>query len=234
MAAVDDLRRLIDRAHRELEDWHDFFEHTKVVWRTFQIWVTAGHTLRAQNAVTHKEFTEADLTSLSQYYITFFLAPVVLQRLTAAFETYVFGVLEILLRKNPGCLDAKPISLGELLKKGSIEAVIDEAIQRKLNDLRFDRPSRWFEFLNTVERLGCPSEDEIASIAEMKATRDVIEHNNGFANAIYVEKAGRKGRFNEGEPIDVSDEYLRDCWRLLRNVCSKTGEAAIRVMTVKA
>src|SRR5947209_14370004 len=120
MAAVDDVRRLTDRTHRELDDWHDFFEHTKAVWRAFQIWVTAGNTLRAQNAVTGKEFTETDLTSLSQYYITVFLAPVVLQRMTAAFEVYLFGLLEMLLRRNPGGLDSKPITLCDLVKKGSI------------------------------------------------------------------------------------------------------------------
>jgi len=60
--------------------------------------------------------------------------------MTAAFEVFLFGLLEILLRRNLVCLDAKPISLGELVKKGSIQLVIDEAIQCKLNELRFDKP----------------------------------------------------------------------------------------------
>ncbi len=233
MAAVDEVRRLVDATHRELDDWLDFFEHTKAVWRAFQTWVAAGNTVRAENAVTGKAFTETDLTSLSQYYITVFLAPVVLQRLTAAFEAYLFGLLEVLLRRNPACVESKPISLGELVKKGSISVVMEEAIQSKLSELRFDRPSEWFEFLNRVERLGCPSADEIASIVEMKATRDVIEHNKGFANAMYSHKAGAKARVKDGEPVDVPDDYLRDSWQLLRGVCARTAEAAIKVMSVK-
>ena len=35
MPVADDLRGLVDRAMRDLDAVHDFFEHSKLVWRSF-------------------------------------------------------------------------------------------------------------------------------------------------------------------------------------------------------
>ena len=66
MAAADELESLIKRINIEFDDWHNFYEHTKAVWRTFQKWVGEGHKLASENTATGLKYTEQDLVDLSQ------------------------------------------------------------------------------------------------------------------------------------------------------------------------
>lgn len=232
MADDGAVRTLVDRANRDLDEWNDFLEHTQAVWRGFQLWVAAGNTIEARNSQTGKQFNEADLTSLSQFYLTEYLAPVVLQRFIAIAEMYIFDLLRILLRRNPAKVGGKTITVGEVIAKGSIPALLEEAIVEKLNEIRYGKPTDWFEFLDSVERLGCPTDDEIQQLAEMKATRDVVEHNAGVVNKTYLAKAGGKARFDEGKYAEVSDQYLRDCWALLKKICNDMGGATIKILAL--
>ena len=55
----------------------------------------------------------------------------------------------------------------------------------------------------------------INSLAELKALRDVLEHNDGRINKLYLEKAGDKKRGNDGESIEISDDILLESYQLL-------------------
>jgi hypothetical protein len=52
MPVTDDLLVIAERAGRELDAVHDFFEHSKIVWRSFQILVDQGHRISAENPAT--------------------------------------------------------------------------------------------------------------------------------------------------------------------------------------
>lgn len=233
MSAASDVQKLLDRTNRDFDDWNDFFEHTKAVWRGFQIWVSAGNQMRATTG-TGKALTEKDLAGLFQYYLTDFIGPVVLQRFIAAFEIFVFDLLRILLKNKPGKLGTKTFSLGKLFVKGDIativEGILDEAIDKELNEVRYKKPKEWFEYLEEVQKLGCPSSPEIEQIAEMKATRDVIEHNSGKVNRVYLVKSGGKARFKEGEFVEVDDPYLLDSWKLVKKICQDMSAAVIKTL----
>jgi hypothetical protein len=120
-----------------------------------------------------------------------------------------------------------------LLAKGSVEAVVAEAIEERLHKVRYAKPRDWFQYINEIQKLGCPSDEEVARIVEMKATRDVFEHNSGVANKIYLEKAGSKARFKEGEAVDVPDTYLQEGWALLKKVCADLAAAEAKVLAIK-
>jgi hypothetical protein len=235
MPGIDDLRSLIERTNRDFDDWSDFFEHSKAVWRAFHLWVTAGNRASSENTATGRKFTEADLVGLSQYYITENLAPIALQRFISVFEIFVFDFLRILLVRNPGQLSAMPFTLADLLsKRGSptaMEEFIGEAVDQRLDRLRYASPKEWFEFVNKIEKLGCPSKDEIESVAEMKATRDVVEHGAGVVSQIYRLKAAGKARFANGEYIVIPDDYLRSSWNLLKKICNDLTGAALKVFS---
>jgi hypothetical protein len=49
MPVTDDLREIAERADRELDAIHDFFEHSKIACRAFQILVGEGHKVSAEN-----------------------------------------------------------------------------------------------------------------------------------------------------------------------------------------
>ena len=44
-----------------------------------------------------------------------------------------------------------------------------------------------------------PTEDEIDALAEIKAARDILEHNAGVVNEIYRRKAGKRARYEVGD-----------------------------------
>ena len=52
MPITDDLRALGDRASRELDAVHDYFEHSKLVWRSFEDLVAKGHIVHFTNLAT--------------------------------------------------------------------------------------------------------------------------------------------------------------------------------------
>jgi hypothetical protein len=199
MSPADEVARLLAKTNGDLDEWSDFLEHTKAVWRGFEFWVTLGNTFRARNAATGREFTEADLIGLSQLYIAEHLAKFIFQRYISVFEVFLFGVLQILLTNSPGHLSKKTYTLGEILGKRTIAEIVVEAVEKELNEKRYAKPKDWFQFLNTICKLGCPNDDEIERIAEIKATRDVIEHNSGLVNQTYLLKSGSKARYVEGQ-----------------------------------
>ncbi len=76
-------------------------------------------------------------------------------------------------------------------------------------------------------KLGCPTADEIDRIAEAKATRDVLVHNRGMASRVYESKAGKLARFTDGHKIDISEDYHRHTWELIRKTVTDVSNAAI-------
>ena len=76
-------------------------------------------------------------------------------------------------------------------------------------------------------KLGCPTPVEIDRIAEAKASRDVLVHNQGVASKTYESKAGNLARYKDGQSIDISEHYHRETWELIRKVIGDISNAAI-------
>ena len=61
-------------------------------------------------------------------------------------------------------------------------------------------------------------------------TRDIIEHNDGVVNATYFRKADKKARKVVGKYLDMDDNYILDCWRLVIRVVDEVcEEVAVRL-----
>jgi hypothetical protein len=76
-------------------------------------------------------------------------------------------------------------------------------------------------------KLGCPSADEIARLAEAKATRDVLVHSRGVAGKVYESKAGKLARYKDGERTDLPEPYHRETWELLRKLVADISDATV-------
>ena len=75
--------------------------------------------------------------------------------------------------------------------------------------------------------MDCPDDGEIDALAEIKATRDILEHNAGVVNEIYWRKAGKRARFAVGEHVELDDAYHLESWRLIKKVVRDVTSAAI-------
>jgi hypothetical protein len=226
---ADQLRDLLRRTHSRLNDISDYLDHTRAVWESFRLRTAEGFVATGTSRATGHPFNHSDLVDFRETYEGEMIAPMILQRYLSAFESFMVGFLRLLLRESPGVLASKTIKLGDLLAKGSIDAVLDDAIEERILQATYGKPKDWFDFVNTIQRLGCPSDDEIARFAELKATRDVFEHNDGTANDVYLAKSGAKARFTLGRAVEVPDIYLFDARTLLTKMCEDMAAALLRV-----
>ncbi len=106
------------------------------------------------------------------------------------------------------------------------EAVTLHVVNHELNEIAYERLADWFKYLEGRMKLGCPSAEDIDRLAEAKASRDVLAHNRGVANKVYLAKAGRFARCREGDRLDVPDPYHRETWTLVRKVVAELADAA--------
>src|SRR3954454_15591073 len=101
MSVQDDLRGIADRAQRELDSVHDFFEHSKIVWRSFQILVDEGHKVTAENLATGTRIDQDGLIHLAPQYTRDYLSTFTFRQFVSAFEVFLFNFLHRLLLHNP-------------------------------------------------------------------------------------------------------------------------------------
>lgn len=227
MPVTDDLRTIAERAQRELDSVHDFFEHSKIVWRSFQILVDEGHRIAAENLATGTRIDQDGLVRLAPQYTREYLAAFTFRQFVSAFEAFLFNFLQRLLLRNPWQFSEKQLDFGTVLKASSRDEIISGVILRQLNELRYEHLRKWFEAVNKTVKLDCPAEDEIDGLAEIKAARDILEHNASVVNEIYLRKAGKKARYGVGDHVEIEDAYHLESWRLIKKVVRDVTSAAI-------
>ncbi len=229
MAVADEIDALATRTKNDLDDLFDFGDHIHLIWEHFRIWVDQGNALKGKNIETGTEVTERDLINLYPRYRTMYLQGLSFVQLTTILEAFLFDFLLLLLANDPRHLaQKKQIEVGIALSAPDRQALVLFIAERELNELKYDRPTAWFDYLNKVVHLGCPTKDEIERIAEMKAGRDLLIHNSGIVNKTYVDKAGPKARFASGEKLVIDRRYFEGCWRLAKTVVDDVSAAARR------
>ena len=93
-----------------------------------------------------------------------------------------------------------------------------------MKDIFYDRPANWFDYLQKLVKIAVPTEADKEEFSEIKATRDVLVHGHGIANAHYVDKAGRAARVQSGQPLDVTEPYHQASWELICRLTREIGD----------
>ncbi len=224
---TDELRAIAERADRELDAVHDFFEHSKIVWRSFQILVAEGHKVSDENLATGTRIDQDGLVRLAPQYTREYLATFTFRQFVSALEVFLFNFLHRLLVHNPWPLSEKQLPFSVVLKAANRDEIISGVLLKHLNELKYEQPREWFEAVNKAVKLDCPTEDEIDALAEIKAARDILEHNAGVVNEICRRKAGRRARYDVGDHVEIEDSYHLESWRLIKKVVRDLTSAAV-------
>lgn len=228
MALADDLRELSDHSLVALDEGHDFFTFSKRVWRLLQKEIKGGRKVTFKNRATGTAADQGMLSNLATPYVTDYLATAALQRFVSLFEDFIFDLLRLWLAAYPGSLAKKQIEFGTALQAPDKAALTLAVVDRELNELKYERVAEWFAYLERLVKLGCPTAAEVGRLAEIKASRDILAHNKGVANAVYVSKAGKLARCAAGEPLEISEQYLRQSWETIRKVVRDVAAAAVK------
>ena len=227
MPLADDIQALRERVLADLTAAHDYYTDTKIAWRIVHAAVKGGTKFANRNTTTGTLTTQADLVGKAPGYIAEQLAEATFLQFVSIFENFFFHLLRIWLAAYPQSLSEMKVVFQTVLDAPDKEAIVLHVVNRKVNDVLYDRPAKWFAYLEKKARLGCPTDDEVERIAEAKASRDVLVHHQGVANKTYESKAGTLARYRKGERIDIPEPYHRQTWELLRKVVTDVSNAAM-------
>jgi hypothetical protein len=224
----DEITAARDAALSDLAASHDFYAYSKAAWRAVQQAIQRdGLTFRWQNVVTQSTLDEQALATRAQRYVTVELASATLQQFVSVFEAFVSSVLQSWLRAHPQSLAKRQVTGREIYQAPDKAAIVGLLIERQLKEVLYDRPAKWFEHLKSLANIATPNAKEIVLFSEIKATRDVLVHSSGIANAYYVDKAGSGARATLGHALDVPEPYHFASWELIRKLVEDISAALI-------
>lgn len=228
MAVGDDIQELADHGLAALTASHDYYTHTKAAWRLLEHNVKEGRRFTVRDTTTGTVADQQALLGLSQPYVASYLRSSTFQHFVSLFEDFFFDLLRLWLAAHPGSLAKKKIEFGTVLKAPDKAAITLAVVDRELNELRYERVADWFAYLDKLVHLGCPTADEKERIAEIKASRDILVHNKGMVNAVYVVKAGSRARYQDGERLEIPEPYHRESWTTITKVIREVSGAAVQ------
>ena len=227
MALADDLRSLRDRVLADLNAAHDYYQDTKTAWDLVRRAIAHGETFSIRNMITGSVTTQAELAGRSRGYVAEQLTEATFQQFIAIFENWFFDLLRLWLTAYPKTLSGKKVDFKDVLDAPDKDAITSRVVAKEVNEILYERPAGWFEYLEDKAKLGCPTQAEIDRIAEAKASRDALVHSRGVASKTYESKAGKLARYKDGERIDIPEHYHREVWELIRKVVTDISNAAI-------
>ena len=189
--------------------------------------VRQGHKVAIRNQATGNTVNETELSGLAQNYVTGYLASASFQHFVSLFEQFVFDFLRAWLEEYPGSLSGNQLHFRTVLDATDKSEIIAAVVQKEVLGLAYKRVADWFAYLDNIAKLGCPTQDQIQRLAEVKASRDVLVHNNGVANVIYVDKSMGQARFADGDMLEVPEHYHRESWQLIKQLVSDVANAGV-------
>lgn len=140
----------------------------------------------------------------------------------STFEIFISDTLRIFLRNFPEKLDStiEKISKEDLLE-GSL---LDSIIETKIISISYKNLSDIFTYFYKITGIdkNAISVELFENLLEIKATRNLILHNNLIVNDIYINCAGKKLRESKiGNRLTIDQTYLFDsiiCFRDVLNI----------------
>jgi hypothetical protein len=179
MPLADQIRELEQRSLKELNRLRAYYEHTRSVWRLAQQLADEGRKISIRNPVTDRILEAHEIHGLAQTYVTGYLAESVFDKAISLFEDFIFGLLNAWLAAQPLGIPHKDrqLTFRVVFDAPDKQAIIQHIIDKELDELKYEHISKWFAYLKDRVDLGVPSNDQIASLAEIKATRDIMVHN---------------------------------------------------------
>lgn len=228
---IADIYALSKRFRDKVNDLHDDFLHTRMLWQAQLVEAARGGTvLQVHNPITKNivstgaELAARARTSQSRSRARCF------KDLTTQFELFVDELLRLWLTTHTSLISARALTVATILAGTNLAdlqaAAIAEAVEATILDKLKGKPEGWLRYLK--ENLGCvyrPGDE--ASFLEMKARRDVLEHHSGIVEDTYLKKAQHAARYKAGDEIDVRDRDVDDTHGLIVRMIEATANSAV-------
>jgi hypothetical protein len=162
--------------------------------------------------LSRKKYTVKHLLDNYDYLSRTQLAVNGIYQIVTIIECLLNDLLFEIIRKCPEKIDKKQIEVKRILKANSFEELQRNIIYSVVHELSYRSPheyAREFEKYASMNLLECPAYQRYI---EVKATRDVLIHNKGIANIIFVSKSGMFARVSSGVEMPVDDIHFMESY----------------------
>ncbi len=217
------ISELTAKSVSDLDEIYEFVAYSNLAFKLCGDAVTSGMKLTAVLPPLNRTIDQTVLKEKLDSYGKTYLVELGFQLSVSAFETWLFDLLRVLL-SDPRRLNKKrKIDVADIVSAKSLTDLTRTIIDAELNEIRYRKPADWFEHLSTFVNIGAPSVHDIEKLSEIKASRDILVHNNGIANQIYLQKSGTLARVTDGERISIGPDYWNASWNHLRDMTETVG-----------
>ena len=146
----------------------------------------------------------------------------------ASIETMVLDILRYYLRSFPEKLGKKTFSINkdDLLYRP--RSLVEEEVDKELNSVSYENIEQILEYFNNTLSLdqALLSIGHSEQLREIKASRNLLLHNNLVVNNIYIEKAGPQRREREtSKKLEIDTVYLKETLVLFDTICDLVTSA---------
>ena len=81
----------------------------------------------------------------------------------------------------------------------------------------YAEPKDYLSYFESITGVVIP-ETLFLSFVETKATRDLIIHNSGKVNDLYLRKSGKSARGKPGTIIPLNEDYFGNCISVMKSI----------------
>ncbi len=232
----DNLERRVYRLHlsnvRRLNDTHIFasqsipvLEEVRDEFRQSKSKRDKRYYVPYKGRAKFAKRTDAELKKIFNKYIDSGLYANLIIASVSQLETFLGDVLRYVIfcypqklsTKVKGISISKDVSLDFVVGSNSISEVLEKEIDRRINDVFYASPFLYFEYFKEIT--GVDTMDEaFEDFIEIKATRDLLVHNTGKVNQLYLSKAGGMARGKNGDRLEIDEEYFEQCIAVMKRV----------------
>lgn len=207
-----------------MEEISEFRAFTQLSYLTFEEMVKGGLKRIATLGPSGRSYDQDAIVKKLESYESGFLPQLSFQHAVTVFESWLFDILRHLLANRNRLNKKRKIEISEIIACNTMEELIAGVIEAELNEIKYKKPTEWFDYLRAFVGITAPTQNQIDSISEIKASRDILVHNDGFVNPIYLSKAGSFARGIDGGKLSFDHQYVFDSWQCLNTVIKETGQ----------
>jgi hypothetical protein len=177
--------------------------------------------------------TDSEVAAIFRKFLQRELYETLIVSVVSEFEAFLGDVVSMVLKAFPQKLlitlgderdeitrnhGGKSVSVDAILRSGSYEALIDGIIKDRCEALFFAPPKKYVDYIGKAVSVSV-GDVAFTKFLEIKASRDVIIHNDGIANAIYLSKSGAHARAQRpGEKLAVDGAYFDHVVMIIKRI----------------
>jgi hypothetical protein len=135
--------------------------------------------------------------------------------LVALFDAYLLDVFCAVLTNRPETLKSskKQLSYDRIIDLQASNALIPYLAQREMNEVGYKSIAEQAEYYESRFNIKiADSGVALDDLAEIRATRNLLVHNNGIVNSIYLD-AVRNPKYSLGERVTTDLGYWNNCYK---------------------